>query len=221
MCQETNPCPEKSCLCGQGTAFDGTISAAAGNPWRGGSVSDMAKAGVALVEAVDPELLVRLLTRHQEELFRYIYSLLPHEEDAKDVLQETSVALYRKFADYDPQKPFLAWAYGFAHLEVLKQRERNFRGARLWSQELIERLSQQRQQHELVLDQRLQALEHCLLQLSPADQALIRQRYQDRARAKEMVEEIGKSRRTLFRELGRIRRLLFECINERTAQLSP
>ncbi len=95
--------------------------------------------GVALVEAVNTELLVRLLTRHQEELFRYIFSLLPHEEDAKDVLQETSVALYRKFADYDPERPFLAWAYSFAHLEVLKQRERNSRGTRLWSQELVER----------------------------------------------------------------------------------
>src|SRR5262245_35845100 len=80
--------------------------------------------------ALDPpraELLVRLLIRHQEELFRYIFSLLPHPEDARDALQETSVALFRKFADYDPAKPFLAWAYGFAYLEVLKQRERSSR----------------------------------------------------------------------------------------------
>ena len=76
------------------------------------------------------ELLVRLLTGHQEELFRYIFGLLPHEEDAKDVLQETSVSLYRKSAEYDPDKPFLAWAYRFAYLEVLKQRERNRRGNR-------------------------------------------------------------------------------------------
>ena len=66
------------------------------------------------------ELLVRLLSRHQEDLFRYIFALLPHEEDARDVLQETSVALFRKFEDYDPAKPFLAWAFRFAYLEVLK-----------------------------------------------------------------------------------------------------
>ena len=54
---------------------------------------------------MDPEraeLLVRLLSRHQEELFRYIFALLPHEEDARDVLQETSVALCRKFAEIWP-----------------------------------------------------------------------------------------------------------------------
>src|SRR5207244_5989360 len=93
-----------------------------------------------LVEAARTELLVRLLSKHQEELFRYIFALLPHEEDAKDVLQETSVALCRKFADYDPAKPFLAWAYRFAYLEILKQRERNQRGTRHLSRELVERL---------------------------------------------------------------------------------
>ena len=68
------------------------------------------------------ELMVRLLSLHQGDLFRYVFALLPHEEDARDVLQETSVALCRKFADYDPDRPFLAWAFRFAHLEVLKQR---------------------------------------------------------------------------------------------------
>ena len=84
------------------------------------------------------ELLVRLLSKHQEELFRYIFALLPHEEGARDVLQETSVALCRKFADYDPRKPFLAWAYRFAYLEILKHRERSQRRARLLSPELID-----------------------------------------------------------------------------------
>src|SRR5207244_1385774 len=108
-----------------------------------------------LVEAARTELLVRLLSKHQEELFRYIFSLLPHEEDAKDVLQETCVALYRKFAEYDSSKPFLAWAYRFAYLEVLKQRERSQRNTRLLSADLIERLAREREHHEPILQARL------------------------------------------------------------------
>ena len=129
------------------------------------------------MEAARTELLVRLLSRHQEDLFRYIFALLPHEEDARDVLQETSVALFRKFAEYDPEKPFLAWAYGFAFLEILKQRERNQRGTRHLSRDVVERLAREREQHEPVLQERLQALDHCLARLPPADQNLIRQRY--------------------------------------------
>ena len=38
-------------------------------------------------EAAHAEQLVRLLSRHQGELFRYIFALLPNAEDARDVLQ--------------------------------------------------------------------------------------------------------------------------------------
>jgi RNA polymerase sigma-70 factor (ECF subfamily) len=163
------------------------------------------------------ELLVRLLTRHQEELFRYVFALLPNEEDARDVLQETSVALLRKFSDYDPAKPFLAWAYGFAHLEVLKQRERNLRDTRHLGRDLIERLARERQEHEPVLQYRLLALDACLAELPPADRALIRLRYQEKVRTDELVRRCGTSRRTLFRNLDRIRRVLYECISRRVA----
>ena len=169
------------------------------------------------MEAARSEEFVRLLAGHQEELFRYIFTLLPHEEDARYVLQETCVALYRKFADYDASKPFLAWAYGFACLEVLKQRERNQRGIRHLSREVFDRLVQERAQHEPLLLRRLQALEHCLAELPPADQRLIRERYQGKGGTVWLVQQFATSRRTLFRDLERIRRLLLDCINRHLA----
>lgn len=169
------------------------------------------------METARAELLVRLLSKHQGELFRYIFALLPHEEDARDVLQETSVALYRKFADYDADKPFLAWAYRFAYLEVLKQRERNQRRTRHLHGELLERLARERQEQEPVLQVRLQALELCLQDLPPDDRELIRCRYQGQTSAEEMARQAGASRRTFFRKLDRIRRSLRECINRRLA----
>jgi RNA polymerase sigma-70 factor (ECF subfamily) len=167
------------------------------------------------VNVENAEQLVRLLLKHQEELFRYVFALLPHDEDARDVLQETSVALCRKFADYDPTKPFLAWACGFAYLEVLKQRERSRRGSRLLSREMIERLVREREPLEPVLEARLRALDQCLAELSPADQELIRQRYDGKTKTDALGHRWGTSRRTLFRKLNRIRRMLFECINRR------
>jgi RNA polymerase sigma-70 factor (ECF subfamily) len=161
--------------------------------------------------------LVRLLTRHQEEIFRYVFALLPHEDDARDVLQETCVAVSRKFADYDADKPFLPWACGFAYLEVMKHRDHHQRDARLLSREMIERLAREREQHEPVLQARLLALEECLQELSPADRDLIGRRYRGKARADELVRQLGTSRRTLFRQLDRIRRWLFACISRRTA----
>jgi len=171
--------------------------------------------GGIVADAEQSEQLVRLLMKHQEDLFRYIFSLLPHEEDARDVLQETSVSLYRKFADYDHEKPFLAWAYGFAYLEVLKQRERNERGTRHMREELVEVLSRERQEQETDLHGRLQALDNCLEQLPPMDRELIRLRYHSGSPVDEIVEQLGTSRRTFFRNLDRVRRALMECINRR------
>jgi RNA polymerase sigma-70 factor (ECF subfamily) len=165
------------------------------------------------------ELLVRLLSKHQADLFRYIFALMPNEEDARDVLQETSVALYRKFGDYDSGKPFLAWAFGFAHMEVLKQRDRNQRGTRYLGREVIERLAQERARHEPVLEDRLRCLEDCLKELPPEDGELIRRRYQGGFRSEELMKQLGTSRRTLFRNLDRIRRVLFECVSRRLAAL--
>jgi RNA polymerase sigma-70 factor (ECF subfamily) len=161
-------------------------------------------------------LLVRLLAEHQDDLFRYIFALLPHEEDARDVLQETSLALCRKFDDYDPAKPFLAWAFGFAHVEVMKQRERNERGTRFLKREVLDHLMQERAEQEDDLQERLLALEHCLDKLAPADRALIRQRYQGKVKIEVLIRQHGTSRRTLFRQLERIRSLLFDCINRRS-----
>ncbi len=148
------------------------------------------------------ELMIRLLTKHQEELFRYIFGLLPNEEDAKDALQETSVSLYRKSAEYEPDKPFLAWAYRFAYVEVMKQRERNQRGTRHLRPDLVERLARERERYDPVLQVRLHALDHCLEQLPAADRELIGLHYQAKTRIEEMVHQVGTSRRTLFRTPG-------------------
>lgn len=172
-------------------------------------------------DSVEPdrtELLVRLLSRHQDDLFRYVLALVPHEDDARDVLQETSVAVCRKFPEYDPAKPFLAWAYGFAHLEVLKHRDRDRHRVRPFSLEVLERLADERTAAEPLLQVRMQALEVCLAKLTEADRALIRRRYHDRVPADEAARDAGASRRTFFRNLERIRGLLLDCIRR---QLGP
>jgi RNA polymerase sigma-70 factor, ECF subfamily len=164
------------------------------------------------------ELLVRLLSRNQEKLFRYIFSILPHEEDARDVLQETCVALARKFNEFDATKPFLAWAYRFAYLEVLKQKERARRSGFRLTRDLLERLAREREEHEPILETRLLALESCLEELEPADREMLRHRYELKMNADILAERFSLSRRTLFRKLDRIRGFLSNCITRRLAQ---
>lgn len=162
----------------------------------------------------DNELFLSLITANYDNLRRYIYTLLPNEEDSKDVLQEVCIAISRRFGEYDASRPFLPWACRFAYLKVLKfhEQQRPRRVVRLPT-EVLELLARAREEEEPVLAERLVALEKCLQKLTVRDRRLIQARYVDRAPTDQIAESFSQSRRTLFRNLERIRRLLFECIN--------
>src|SRR5207244_9484230 len=96
-----------------------------------------------------------------------------------------AVSLCRKFAEFEDGKPFLPWAFGFAYLEVLKQRERNQRNHRLLSVELVERLAKERESLEPALQARLTALDQCLRALPARDAALIRTPYRSKVKIDE------------------------------------
>ena len=165
----------------------------------------------------DSERLVRLLSAHQEQLYRYVFALLPNKQDANDVVQETCVALCRKFHEYDDSRPFLAWAFRFAYLEVLKHRQRNRRATVSLDDDVIELLAQQRSLHSEMLEARLRALEACLRKLPQADFKLIEGRYQSSLPIDKLAAKVEMSQRTLFRNLERVRRVLFDCVTRRLA----
>ncbi len=158
------------------------------------------------------EQFVLLLTRHQDRLFRYIFSLVPAEADARDILQETSVALFRKFGQYDASRPFLPWACRFAYLEVQKHREKSARHPLLFSEDVIELLAIERAQMEPMLEDRLRLLDTCLASLPDRDKELVSSRYALRQSAEEMMRRFSMSRRTLFRNLELLRQRLHECV---------
>jgi RNA polymerase sigma-70 factor (ECF subfamily) len=158
------------------------------------------------------ESLLLLLTQHQQPLFRYIFSLVPCEADARDILQETSLALYRKFEQYDATRPFLPWAYRFAYLQVQKHREKSVRAPLLFSEDVMDLLASERAHIEPQLDERLRLLDDCLKKLTTQDLELVTSRYAMRQSAEEMMSRFALTRRTLFRNLELLRQRLHECV---------
>lgn len=164
----------------------------------------------------DTEKLILLLTQHQDALFRYLFSLVPCEADARDILQETSLALFRKFEQYDASRPFLPWAYRFAYLQVQKHREKSARSPLLFSEDVMDLLANERAHIEPHLDERLRLLDACLGKMTAEDKELVTSRYALRQSAEDMMRRFEMSRRTLFRNLEMLRQRLHECV---TSQL--
>ena len=158
------------------------------------------------------EEFIRLFTRSECGLRSFVRSLLPGREHADEVMQETCVVVWRKFADFERGTDFLAWACTIARFEVLKHRRRLARDRHVFNLELLELLADEaagemgRRHHEL------QALDHCVQHLNPQQRQLVTACYAPGATINEVAGELGRSATSLYKALNRIRIGLLECI---------
>ena len=89
----------------------------------------------------DQEQFTRCWTQAQPLVASYIGALVTDFRDAEDLLQEVAVICLRKFPDYDPQRPFAAWALGIARLEALRLRRTHARSRVLFNGELLDQIA--------------------------------------------------------------------------------
>jgi RNA polymerase sigma-70 factor, ECF subfamily len=160
---------------------------------------------------------LELYSSHYPRLQFYVTALLPTANDASDVLQETSLVLWRKFDSFEIGTNFFAWACKIARFQVMKYRERQGRSARLFDTSLLEKLAVEACDERMVRGVPLQALENCLGKLAEGDRTLIRRRYQPNTTVQQLASDIGRSANSVSKSLGRIRRVLLECIDRTLA----
>jgi RNA polymerase sigma-70 factor (ECF subfamily) len=163
----------------------------------------------------DTERFVRLFTEGQREILRYILALVPDVDAAHEILQETAIALWKKFDQYESGYPFVPWACRFAFRHVLKYREQKARRGKYLSLDVLDLLAAERWQEDEVLEERRRALASCLKALDDAERALVEQRYSKRTTVAQLAAATGQNASTLYKVLERVRRRLFECINRR------
>ena len=111
------------------------------------SLEDMVKKAQGVLgrnevsQAENSEGFVRHLTENQTRLYGYVFSLLGDHARAADVVQETNLVLWRKIDEFQPEKPFLPWAYAIARFQVLAHLRDKSRDRLLLDEELAEVMS--------------------------------------------------------------------------------
>src|SRR3954462_11413235 len=93
-------------------------------------------------EAESRKRLMALMTRHQRQVFSYIYTLVPDRYDAEDLLQETSLVICEKFDDFKEGTDFVAWACQIAYWPIRYARQKFARSKVVFHQELVDALAQ-------------------------------------------------------------------------------
>ncbi|GAA4427927.1 sigma-70 family RNA polymerase sigma factor [Bremerella cremea] len=163
------------------------------------------------------EQFVRLYARDEGRLRRYVASLVPSTADVDDVLQETAIALMRKFEQYDDEQPFFNWACRFALYEVLQHRKRSNTRRRHFSDEVVEAIASEYQRHQQQSEERKKALADCLHKLDSQDRRLVELRYFSEETIDSLAQRIGEPAAKLYRSLARIRYALALCVRETIA----
>jgi RNA polymerase sigma-70 factor (ECF subfamily) len=165
------------------------------------------------LQGADPATrFVELLTAHQRDLYAYINTLLVGNSSAADVLQDTNLDLWSRLNDFDFDRPFLPWAYGFAFQRVLAFRKSRGRSRLIFNDEFVQLISDVYVGDTTPADSRLGALSKCLEKLDQRQGELIRERYQERLSVKTLASRLGSTANQISARLYRIRRLLGRCI---------
>lgn len=148
----------------------------------------------------------------ERELLRYVMALVPDREDARDIVQETLVALWKKRTSYDPARPFVPWACRFAMNEIRVHRRRAGRWRWIRDDHLIETLLARREALASQLDARQRKLQECLGKLPARQRAIVEGYYFDEKAVEEVADRVRSSVDAIYKMLQRARKALLDCI---------
>jgi len=146
------------------------------------------------------------------QLLGYLVSATGDFHDAEDLLQRVAVALLDKLAEYDPERPFGAFAMGIAKFEVLRFRRETARDRLRFGEEVIGCLADAFARIEGDADARLEALPDCLDVLAPKAKEALRLVYQDDLNGDAAAEKLKTSTGNLFSMLSRARAQVRRCV---------
>ncbi len=168
-------------------------------------------------ESPASEQCIRLMTEHQSRLFGYLVTLLGNVHDARDVLQETNLVVWRKFEDYEAGTDFGAWARKCAYFQALAYLRDRKRDQHLFDEELLAQIAEE---PEPVAgpEERQLALRDCLAQLPDEQRQLISQRYTLGDAIRNLADQAGRSESAIKMKLMRIRQVLLKCVETKLAE---
>lgn len=161
------------------------------------------------------DLFMRLYSNAYPKIFRFILTLIPCRNDADEIMQETSLVLWRKFGEYQIEGNFTRWACGIARIEVLRLMDRKKRFAALFDEQLLAQIAATHAKYEELLEIRREFLMQCKHQLPEKDLYLLQLIYESDHGAKTAASIMSQPLSTIYRHLDHIRNALFRCIERK------
>ena len=157
------------------------------------------------------------ITACQSRLYAYIFTLTGDREQARDMLQETNLVMWRKAEALEPGTNFIAWAFTIARYQVMAYRQKIARDRLVFDDEVLADMADIFSDGD-PFEGRQGALGQCIEKLTPSHRNLLRIRYTDGVSVKDMADRLNKSANAIAKTLHRTRIALMECIERRVSE---
>lgn len=177
---------------------------------------DSIEADAPATERVDE--FVRLLGQNQRRIYVFVMSMVPNLNDAEEIIQETNLRLWREFDKFQLGTNFAAWACRVALNQTMAWRKRKRRDRLEFSPAFLDAVAAESTVEADHLEERSQALAHCIEKLPPRHRELLRCRYGEQRDVEGIGRELGRTVAAVYRSLSRIRHVLHDCVNQTIAQ---
>ena len=161
---------------------------------------------------------LKLFVRHQQEIYAYILTLVPHLHDADDLFQDGMTVMWKKFGQFQPGTNFAAWGIQIMHFQILDYRRNLARNKQVLVEDslfevLIDHLP-------IIQDEaaaRIEALRKCLALLDNRSKRIIKMRYERNISVEKIASYLKLSRRHVYHILGQINSVLLRCMRRTLA----
>jgi len=170
-----------------------------------------------MVDPVRHDQFLRLFAANEPSLHAFVRSLVPTRDDAREVMQEVAVVLWRKFDEFAGGEDFRRWAFGVAKFEVLAFIRDKARDRHVFDDGLLATLAEEGARDHDRREARRAALEFCLKQLASRDRELVLQAYAPETRIDRLAAARGQTPMALYKVLHRLRLALIACTRRRLA----
>lgn len=166
---------------------------------------------------MDPanDQFLELLLKHQTEVKAFIGSVIRNRQARDDVFQEVAIILWKRFTEYDPSRPFGAWARGIAVNKILQELRQQRRFPMVLEPDAIEAICKAFDRQECDTDGRRDALAECIGSLPSRSRELLAMRYEKGWSCEDISKQLSLSCDAVYQSLSRVRSKLATCVDWR------
>ena len=160
------------------------------------------------------EEFIALFVRHEPAIHSFLTSLLANLDDAENVMQETSMGMWKKFDQFQPGTNFRNWAFQIARYEAMNYRRKRQRDRHFFNDELVRLLTDDAKDQAAELEEERRLLAHCIAKLRSRDRSVLSNCYRDGSTIKAYAESVSRTPNAVRKHLARLRAALSSCVRQ-------